>query len=162
MARNEPTLDQALVVVIDAITSLSPARRACLRALLDLVAQHPDMRDDVLDELRHLLARRHVPPGLQVTRGGSQLAALAVVIDFIASLTVLRRRMFCAVLDNVAQHPETGDDALATLRDFLTWRRNPPRLRVIAGGSQVAAPCRPTLRGVPPTLKVVQGGRAPS
>ena len=98
MARNEPTLDQALVVVIDAITSLSPARRACLRALLDLVAQHPDMGDDVLDELRHLLARRHVPP----------------------------------------------------------------RLRVIADGSQVAAPCRPTLRGVPPTLKVVQGGRAPS
>lgn len=42
--------------LVDAIAGLSPARWASVRAQLEMLAGHPEMRDDVLAELRVLLA----------------------------------------------------------------------------------------------------------
>ncbi|MBI3157618.1 MAG: helix-turn-helix transcriptional regulator [Burkholderiales bacterium] len=51
-----PDLPAALPVVLDALADLPLARWASVRAQLELLAGHPEMRDDVLAELRHLLA----------------------------------------------------------------------------------------------------------
>lgn len=53
-----PTLEQALVVVLDQLEGLGPARWAAVRAVLDQVVTRPDLRDDALDELQHLLTAR--------------------------------------------------------------------------------------------------------
>ncbi len=50
-----PTLAQALPVVLEGLAGLPPTRWASVRAQLDLLAAHPEMRDDVMLELRHLL-----------------------------------------------------------------------------------------------------------
>jgi hypothetical protein len=50
-----PTIEQALPVVLTAITALPAARWASVRAQLDQLAQHPEMRDDVATELLSLL-----------------------------------------------------------------------------------------------------------
>lgn len=49
------TLERALSVVLDALADLPPARAASVRAQLDLVRQHPEMKSDVLAELLNLL-----------------------------------------------------------------------------------------------------------
>jgi len=48
-------LPAALRTVLDALAALPPTRWASVRAQLDLLAAHPEMRDDVLAELRALL-----------------------------------------------------------------------------------------------------------
>lgn len=53
--------------IADAICSLPPARWASVRAQLDTLATHPEMRDDVLPELRALLA-----PGFADKRPGAR------------------------------------------------------------------------------------------
>lgn len=55
-----PDLAEALPVVLDVLMAQPPARWASLRAQLDQLMQHPEMRDDVLAELQALLS---APPG---------------------------------------------------------------------------------------------------
>lgn len=56
-----PSLAQALPVVLADLAALPPTRWASVRAQLDLLAGHPEMRDDVLAELQHLLAAPAAP-----------------------------------------------------------------------------------------------------
>lgn len=50
-----PDLAAALPVVLSALAGLPPARAASVRAQLELLMRHPEMRDDVLGELQALL-----------------------------------------------------------------------------------------------------------
>lgn len=58
-----PALEQALPVVLEALARLPAARAVSVRAQLDLVMGHPEMRDEALAELQHLLALPDAPPG---------------------------------------------------------------------------------------------------
>jgi hypothetical protein len=51
----EPTLEEALAVVLSAVATLSPLRWQMARTVLDGVAQHPEMVGDAAAELLHLL-----------------------------------------------------------------------------------------------------------
>lgn len=55
-----PSLELALPVVLASLAGLPPARAASVRAQLDLLMGHPEMHDDVMAELQHLL---QAPPG---------------------------------------------------------------------------------------------------
>lgn len=52
----QPALTQALPVVLDALASLPAARWVSVRAQLDQLVSHPEMRDDTLTELQALLS----------------------------------------------------------------------------------------------------------
>lgn len=51
-----PALSAALPVVLAALAGLPAARAVSVRAQLDLVMGHPEMHDEALAELQHLLA----------------------------------------------------------------------------------------------------------
>ena len=157
MARKEPPLDQALAVVIDVVTRVSPYRWYTLRMDLDSLFQYPHDCGFVLGDMLDRLERS---PELK----GSPLPerALAVVIDAITSLPVERWISLRAQLDKVAQYPHKRDAVLKVMLCQLTRRVVPLRLQIIRGGGQPTAPCDPALRGVPTRLQVIQGGRAPS
>lgn len=50
-----PTLEQALPVVLEALSGLTPGRWAMVRARLDSLPEHPEMRDDVAVDVLPLL-----------------------------------------------------------------------------------------------------------
>lgn len=54
-ARPVPTIEEALPVVLAALSELSPVRWQMVRGALDNLASHPEMRDDVAEELLPLL-----------------------------------------------------------------------------------------------------------
>jgi len=56
-------LDAALRVVLDALAPLPPLRWAAVRAQIDLLAAHPEMRDDVRAEIEFLLLLAPGPAG---------------------------------------------------------------------------------------------------
>mgnify|MGYP002379549710 CR=1 FL=1 len=56
-----PSLEEALRVVVEAITESPPARWPSVRAQFDQVASHPERIEEVLAELLELLRRRDVP-----------------------------------------------------------------------------------------------------
>ena len=117
MARKEPPLDQALAVVIDVVTRVSPYRWYTLRMDLDSLFQYPHDRGFVLGDMLDRLERS---PELK----GSPLPerALAVVIDAITSLPVERWISLRAQLDKVAQYPHKRD---AVLKEMLCQLREP-------------------------------------
>jgi len=53
-----PPFADALPVVLDALQGLSPSRWAAARAVLDHVVTRPDLAEEAVDELLHLLAAR--------------------------------------------------------------------------------------------------------
>lgn len=55
-----PALPDLAQLIADAVATMPPARWASVRAQLDQLVAHPEMRDDVLGELRALLT---APPG---------------------------------------------------------------------------------------------------
>lgn len=69
-AAAEPSLRTCLAVVLDALARLPPARAVSVRAQLDQVMGHPEMHDDTLAELLHLLALPSASPGKRTGTGG--------------------------------------------------------------------------------------------
>ena len=55
-ALQSPTLELALPVVLDAISKIPPIRWPSVRAQLDQLSAHPELRDDVVAELLTMLA----------------------------------------------------------------------------------------------------------
>lgn len=54
-APRPPDLAEALPVVLDALAGLTPGRWAMVRARLDSLPEHPEMRDDVVADVLPLL-----------------------------------------------------------------------------------------------------------
>lgn len=55
LSASTPTLESALQTVLNAVITLTPMRWAAVRAQLDELVAHPELLDDALDELQHLL-----------------------------------------------------------------------------------------------------------
>lgn len=56
LATDTISIDQAVPAFVDALAALPPSRWVSVRAQLDQLAGRPEMRDDTIAELKHLLA----------------------------------------------------------------------------------------------------------
>lgn len=68
--RGAQTLSECLATVLDVLATLPPARAVSVRAQLDLAMSRPEMRDDALTELVHLLASPGATSGKRTGTAG--------------------------------------------------------------------------------------------